>query len=293
MPPDGSPAKGTSMEYSAEFIKTILARHGLVLKKSLGQNFLFDKRILDAIVGASVEKQDGNIVEIGAGVGLLTNLLCENSARVVTVEIDDTLPPMLAETVPHPHFSLHLEDILKVDLAALADRYFAGGRFSVVGNLPYYITAKILDKLTANRDLFDRAVIMVQKEVAERLQSTPGSKEYRAATLTTNALFEIEYICTVPPHCFVPAPHVESAVIRLTPKQDCGIHKEDIPAFLTFVHSAFAARRKQLKGQAKALSSTSDKIAAALVSLGFAETARAEELAVTEMIRFFYLLQNS
>lgn len=281
------------MEYSADFIKDILSRHGKLLKKSLGQNFLFDAKVLNAIVAASVETKEENIVEIGAGVGLLTNLICQNAKNVVTIEIDDTLPPMLAETVPHPNFSLHLEDVLKVEFASLADRYFAGERFSVVGNLPYYITAKILDKLTENLFLFDRAVIMVQKEVAFRLQSATGCKEYRAATVTTQALFDIEYICTVPPHCFVPAPHVDSAVIRLTPKQNSGVRNEDIPAFLSFVSAAFATRRKQLKGQASSLGTTPDIIAASLVSLGFAETARAEELSAKEMIKFFDLVRSA
>ncbi len=281
------------MEYSADFIKNILARHGKLLKKSLGQNFLFDKKILDAIVGATVENKNKNIVEIGAGVGLLTNLLCQNAKKVVTIEIDETLPPMLAETVPHPNFSLHLEDVLKVDLPSLAEKHFNGESFAIVGNLPYYITAKILDRLMENIALFDRAVIMVQKEVAQRLQSVPGSKEYRAATVTVKALFDLEYICTVPPHCFVPAPHVDSAVIRLTPKENCGVKSQDIPAFLSFVNAAFAARRKQLKGQARLLGSSADEIAASLVSLGFAQTARAEELSPEEMIKFFYLIRKS
>ena len=293
MPPCGFPVKGIHMEYSAEFIKNILARHGKILKRSLGQNFLFEKKILDAIIEASVENKNENIIEIGAGVGFLTDLLCKNSKKVVTIEIDDTLPPLLSETVPHPNFFLHLEDVLKVDFNALAKEHFSGERFVIVGNLPYYITAKILDRLTQHLQLFDRAVIMVQKEVAERLQSAPGSKEYRAATVTVQSLFDVDYICTVPPHCFVPAPHIESAVISLTPKENSGILPEDIPAFLSFVSCAFASRRKQLKGLSATLGSTSDNIASALVAIGFSETARAEELTPKDIIKLFYLLQKS
>lgn len=281
------------MKYNADFIKNILSRHGKILKKSLGQNFLYDKKILDAIVSAAVVEENQNIVEIGAGVGLLTDLLCQVSSKVVTVEIDETLPPLLADTVPHPNFFLHMEDVLKVDLNALADRHFNGQRFSVVGNLPYYITTKILHKLISHLRLFDRAVIMVQKEVAGRLQSAPGSKEYRAATVTVQALFDIEYICTVPPHCFVPAPHVDSAVLRLTPKENSGIKEADLRRFIGFVDAAFAARRKQLKSVAKNLRCTPEQMTAALAALGLAETARAEVLAPEQMIALFYKLEVS
>ena len=276
------------MKYSADFIKSILLRHGKILKKSLGQNFLFDKITLDYIVGATVENKKVNIVEIGAGVGLLTELLCQNAKKVVTIEIDDTLPPMLKETVPYDNFSLYLKDFLKTDLAGLSNEFFDGESFVIVGNLPYYITAKILDKLMADIHLFDHAVIMVQREVALRLQSAPGSKEYRAATVTAQALFDIEYICTVPPHCFVPAPHVDSAVIRLTPKQNSGIDTGDILPFLRFTEAAFAARRKQLKSVAKALGSTAEQMAQSLAELSLPETARAEALTPEQMIALFY-----
>lgn len=276
------------MKYSADFIKSILLRHGKILKKSLGQNFLFDKKTLDFIIGASVENEKVNIVEIGAGVGLLTELLCQNAKKVVTIEIDDTLPPMLIETVPYDNFSLYLKDFLKTDLAGLSNEFFDGESFVIVGNLPYYITAKILDKLMADIHLFDHAVIMVQREVALRLQSAPGSKEYRAATVTAQALFDIEYICTVPPHCFVPSPHVDSAVIRLTPKQNSGIDTGDILPFLRFTEAAFAARRKQLKSVAKALGSTAEQMAQSLAELGLHETVRAEALTPEQMITLFY-----
>ena len=276
------------MKYSADFIKSILLRHGKILKKSLGQNFLFDKKTLDYIVGATVEKKKVNIVEIGAGVGLLTELLCQNAKKVVTIEIDDTLPPMLKETVPYDNFSLYLKDFLKTDLAGLSNEFFDGESFVIVGNLPYYITAKILDKLMADIHLFDHAVIMVQREVALRLQSAPGSKEYRAATVTAQALFDIEYICTVPPHCFVPAPHVDSAVIKLTPKQNSGIDTGDILPFLRFTEAAFAARRKQLKSVAKALGSTAEQMAQSLAELSLPETVRAEALTPDQMIALFY-----
>ena len=140
----------------------------------------------------------------------------------------------------------------------------------------------------ADIHLFDHAVIMVQREVALRLQSAPGSKEYRAATVTAQALFDIEYICTVPPHCFVPAPHVDSAVIKLTPKQNSGIDTGDILPFLRFTETAFAARRKQLKSVAKALGSTAEQMAQSLAELSLPETARAEALTPEQMIALFY-----
>ncbi len=280
------------MEYSADFIKSILARHGKNLKKSLGQNFLFDRSVLDAIVGAAVEADCKNIVEIGAGVGILTDLLCQNAARVVTVEIDDSLLPLLRETVPHPNFTLKLSDILKTDLTSLSKDSFGGETFAVVGNLPYYITAKILDVLAVNKALLERAVIMVQKEVALRLQSHVGSKEYRAATVIMQALFDIRYVCDVPPHCFVPAPHVDSAVIALIPKENCPIQSADTEAFIRFVKACFASRRKQLKGLAPSLGTNAERVAQSLGSLGLAPSSRAEALTPEQLSALFYSLKK-
>ncbi len=280
------------MKYSADYIQTLLSHHGKTLKKSLGQNFLFDRQILQRILSAAVEKDSDFIVEIGAGVGLLTDLLCQNAKKVVTIEIDDTLPELLEQTVPHSNFHLHMEDVLKTDLRQLADKHFGGASFTIVGNLPYYITAKILRRLILCCPLFDRAVIMVQKEVADRLQSHVGSKEYRAATVLIQTLFDIEYICTVPPHCFVPSPHVDSAVITLTPRQDCPIAKEDISSFVSFVDGAFAARRKQLKGLAKNLGHTPDEMAQALDSLDLSPSCRAEALTAQQLSALFYKLRS-
>lgn len=278
------------MEYSANFINEILALHGKNLKRSLGQNFLFDEKILRTISRAAVEQEVPNIVEIGAGVGLLTDMLCQNAKKVVTVEIDQTLPPILSQTVPHANFSLFLSDILKTDLAALSTQYFEGKKFVIVGNLPYYITAKILRKLMADIALFERAVIMVQKEVADRLQSAPGSKEYRAGALQIQALFDTEYVCTVPPHAFVPAPHIDSAVITLTPKKEPLVKEADIPTFLRFTDTAFLSRRKQLKSVAKTLSTTSEQMAQSLAALDLPDTARAESLTPEQMVKLFYNL---
>ncbi len=278
------------MKYCADYIKNILSLHGKILKKSLGQNFLFEKAILDKIVLASVDNKETNIVEIGAGVGLLTDLLCQNASKVVTVEIDDTLPPLLKETVPHDNFTLVLQDVLQVDFQKLSESYFGGKKFNIVGNLPYYITTKILDRLMQHHSLFDRAVIMVQREVADRLQSSPGSKEYRATTLCVKALFEIEIICNVAAHNFVPPPHIESTVVALTPKSDIGISDSKIPDFLDFVQRAFLARRKQLKAVAKSLGATPQKIVESLGTLGLPETARAEQLSPEQMTNLFNLL---
>ncbi len=280
------------MKYCADYIKNILSENGKILKKSLGQNFLFDKNTLDQIVSASVEDKTTNIIEIGAGVGLLTDLLCQKANKVVTIEIDDSLPPLLKETVPHTNFSLHLQDVLQADFQILAANHFGGERFTVVGNLPYYITTKILDRLMQQHKLFDRAVIMVQREVALRLLSEPGSKEYRATTICAKALFDIEIICNVAAHNFVPPPHIESTVVRLTPKANIGICDEKISDFLNFVNRAFLARRKQLKGIAKSLDTTAEKIAQSLDMLSLPQTARAEELSPEQMIKFFCLLSK-
>lgn len=265
------------MEFTADAITQILQSAGKRLTHSLGQNFLYDEKTLRAIVNAVGEKNQ-NIIEIGAGVGLLTSLLCENHKKVVTVEIDESLRPLLLKTVKYDNFTLEISDILKADLSRLSAEYFDGGAFAVVGNLPYYITTKIVDKLYAHHTNFNCAVIMVQKEFADRMFAFPGSKEYRATTVCMQTVFDIERICEVPPHCFVPAPHINSTVLRLTPKPTQLLSQNDAAPFAAFVNQAFAARRKQLCSVAGALHTDRQTLAAAVNRMGLPPDTRAETL---------------
>lgn len=280
------------MEYTAKAILERVARFEKKFKKSLGQNFLFDRSTLEHIVGA-VGNGGDNVVEIGAGVGILTELLCQNNAKVVTVEIDETLFPILREAVTAPNFHLYHGDILQTDLAALNAEFFDGQRCKIVGNLPYYITTDIVKKLVGALPLFDRAVIMVQKEFADRMTARPGQKEYRAMTAVVQALFDIERVCVVPPHCFVPAPHVDSAVITLTPKSVPLLPPTEGAAFLAFVNAAFAARRKQLASLGAGLGTTREVLTDWLMQNGLPVTARAEILTPPQFADLYLTVRNS
>jgi 16S rRNA (adenine1518-N6/adenine1519-N6)-dimethyltransferase len=263
-------------------VSEILARHGLSTAKSLGQNFLKSGAVLEQIAQAALPAE--RILEIGAGIGSLTALLCQGAARVETVEIDRSLAPLLQEQVPYPNHEFLWQDILKTDLAAEAEKL--GGKVTVVGNLPYYITTEILTQLLENIDCWDQAILMVQQEVAERLLCAPGSKEYRAASVWVQGLCEGELLFQVPPHCFHPAPHVRSAVIRLRPRAV----RPDAKKFIAFVRAAFAARRKMFASSpaVQQLCKT-DKagILAFLEQAGLPAGARAEAFGIDDFLRLF------
>lgn len=263
-------------------VSEILARHGLSTAKSLGQNFLKSGAVLEQIAAAALPAE--RIIEIGAGIGSLTGLLCQGAKEVLTVEIDRKLEPLLKEQVPYENHRFLWQDILKTDLAAL-------GRATVVGNLPYYITTEILTLLLENVDGWDCAVLMVQREVAERLLCRPGSKEYRAATVWVQGLCEVEYLFEVPPHCFHPAPRVHSAVIRLRPRAD----RPEAKGFIAFAKAAFAARRKMFASSAavgQLLRADKAGLSALLEKAGLPANSRAEAFTVEEFRRLFDTAQN-
>ncbi len=269
-------------------VQEMLARHGLSTVKALGQNFLKDASVLESIAAAA--GQGGNVLEIGAGIGTLTNLLSKNARRAVTVEIDRRLEPMLRQEVPNPNHRFLWQDILATDLKAVAEEYFEGEPFTVVGNLPYYITTEILLKLFAALPAWERAVLMVQKEVADRLLCSAGSKEYRALSVITQTLCEGEKILEVPPHCFVPAPHVHSAVLVLTPRET-----RPAEGFVSFVQSGFAARRKMLCSSPAFLQKTGlqkEGLRQLLAEAGLPENARGETFSPADWYRLYELAQN-
>lgn len=269
-------------------VRELLDRYGLSTTKSLGQNFLRDVSVLEAIAEAA--GKGGNILEIGAGVGSLTNLLAKNAEKAVTVEIDRHLEPLLTQEVTAENHRFIWSDILKCDLAALQKEQFGGEGYTVVGNLPYYITTEILLMLFAAMGGWERAVLMVQKEVAERLLTPAGTKEYRALSVITQAFCQGELLLEVPPHCFVPAPHVHSAVMMLEPKAN----RPD-KGFISFVQSGFAARRKMLCSSPAFKQRTGlDKegISALLRAADLPENARGETFSPAQWIRLYELAQN-
>ncbi|MBQ3084855.1 MAG: ribosomal RNA small subunit methyltransferase A [Clostridia bacterium] len=270
-------------------VNEILARHGLATAKSLGQNFLRSGAVLEDIAAAA-SKAD-RILEIGAGIGSLTALLCEQAEQVVTVEIDQKLRPLLAEQVPHTNHRFLWQDILTCDLARISEENFKGKPFTVVGNLPYYITTEIL-LLLLKQPVWEEAILMVQQEVAERLLASAGSKSYRAMSVLVQSFCEGELLFTVPPHCFHPAPHVHSAVLRLTPRAE---RPEQTEPFIKFVQASFAARRKMFTASPamqQLLHCGKEELAALLRSAGLPENARAETFSPQDQQRLYKLAQN-
>lgn len=267
-------------------VAEILAQYGLSTTKSLGQNFLKDSAVLQGIADAA---EGDCILEIGAGIGSLTSLLCQKAKKAVTVEIDRSLEPLLIEQVPFENHRFLWQDVLKCDLQTIAEEEF-GGKCTVVGNLPYYITTEILLLLLKNIDCWDSAVLMVQQEVAERLLAQKG-KEYRAASVWVQGLCDGEILFDVPPHCFHPAPHVHSAVVRLTPKKE----HPDPKGFIAFAQAAFAARRKMFASSAAVqglLHTDKAGLCALLEQADLPQTARAETFSPQDFIRLFQLAQN-
>lgn len=277
--------KGDAMELcNLEVIKPLLARHGFHFSKAKGQNFLTAPWVPREIVeDAGIDGTCG-VLEVGPGIGALTCELCRAAGKVVAVEVDTALKPLLAETMAEAdNLELVFGDVLKLDLAALVGEKLAGLRPVACANLPYYITSPILAALLESR-LFASVTVMVQKEVAQRICAAPGTADYSAFTVFCNYYAEPEILFDVPPHCFVPQPKVTSAVIRLTTRQapPCALRDETL--FFRVVRGSFAQRRKTL---VNSLSSafgelSKDALRALLTDCGLPETVRGETLSIPQ-----------
>lgn len=228
--------------------KELLKKYGFTFKKSLGQNFLIDGNILRSIVSAADLGPHKGALEIGPGIGALTERLAEESGRVVAVEIDQRLLPMLSETLaPYPNVSVVHGDVLKVDLHELFREHFQGiESVSVVANLPYYVTTPIVMKLLEAKLPLSSIVVMVQKEVADRFAAKPGSKDYGSLSVAVQYYSVPELVTRVPHTVFIPQPNVESAVVKLAMREEPAVHVEDEELFFEVVQASFAQRRKTL-----------------------------------------------
>ena len=264
----------------------VLQKYRFNFQKKFGQNFLIDTHVLDKIIDASGVTEDDFVLEIGPGIGTMTQYLCERAREVVAVEIDKNLIPILSDTLKnYSNVTVINEDILKLDICKLAEEKNQGKPIKVVANLPYYITTPIIMGLFESHVPIDSITIMVQKEVAERMQEKPGSKEYGALSLAVQYYAKPEIVANVPPNCFMPRPNVGSAVIRLTRHEKPPVEVEDEKLMFRIIRASFNQRRKTL---ANGLNNTpeihlpKEVIQESIVSLGVPENIRGEALSLEQ-----------
>ncbi len=261
----------------------ILNKYKFVFQKRFGQNFLIDQHVLDKIINAAEIGPDDFVVEIGPGIGTMTQFLCERAREVVAVEIDKNLIPILKEDTLKAYDNLTIinDDILKLDLNKLVNEKNNGKKIKVVANLPYYITTPIIMQLFEEHIPIDNITVMVQTEVAERMQAGPGTKDYGALSLAVQYYADPYIAAYVPQNCFMPRPNVQSAVIRLKLHEDKPVKVKDDRLMFSLIRASFNHRRKTLvNGLTADLGNqyTKDRILEALKKCGFKETVRGEEL---------------
>ncbi|MBQ6323176.1 MAG: 16S rRNA (adenine(1518)-N(6)/adenine(1519)-N(6))-dimethyltransferase RsmA [Lachnospiraceae bacterium] len=264
----------------------VIRRYGFVFQKKYGQNFLIDPRVADRILEAAKLTGSTCVLEIGPGIGTLTQYLAEEAGYVIAVEIDRELIPVLHETLaPYENVAILNEDILKCDIPGLIGTYAKGKQMQVVANLPYYITTPVIMSLLEQHLPVERITVMVQKEVADRMQASPGTKDYGALSLAVQYYAKPEIVANVPPNCFMPRPKVGSAVITLDCTARPDIRVEDEAQMFSLIHAAFGQRRKMLPnaiGNAPGSPFTKEQATAALGALGIPETIRGEKLSLQE-----------
>lgn len=264
----------------------VLQKHDFQFKKKFGQNFLIDSHVIEKIMEAAEIKKDDFVLEVGPGIGTMTQYLCEHAGQVLAVEIDSSLLPILQETLtPYENAIVRQGDILKQDIHAIAREYNGGNPIKVVANLPYYITTPIIMGLFESHAPLANVTVMVQKEVAERMQAKPGTKEYGALSLAVQYYAKPYLAANVPPNCFMPRPTVGSAVIRLDCLERTPVEVEDERLMFRLIRASFNQRRKTLQNgiaNSPELSFTKGDVAAALTNLGISETIRGEKLGLPE-----------
>ena len=274
----------------------VLQKYNFHFQKKFGQNFLIDTHVLERIISEAGVTKDDFVVEIGPGIGTMTQYLCEAAGSVAAVEIDKNLIPILHDTLSeYDNVEIINNDILKVDIAALAEEKNGGKPIKVVANLPYYITTPIIMGLFESQVPIESITVMVQKEVADRMQCGPGSKDYGALSLAVQYYAKPEIVANVPPNCFMPRPNVGSAVIRLTRHEKPPVQVIDEKLMFRLIRASFNQRRKTLVNglkNASDLSFTKEQIEAAISVIGQPLTIRGEALTLEQFARLANALCN-
>ena len=274
----------------------ILQKYNFNFQKKFGQNFLIDEHVLDKIIRAAEITKDDYVLEIGPGIGTMTQYLACAAREVTAVEIDRALIPILEDTLKeYDNVSIINEDILKVDIAALAKEKNGGRPIKVVANLPYYITTPIIMGLFESHVPLESITVMVQKEVADRMQVGPGTKDYGALSLAVQYYAEPYIVANVPPNCFMPRPAVGSAVIRLTRHQKPPVEVMDEKLMFRLIRASFNQRRKTLANGLKnsgELNLSKEVIAAAIEKLGKGSSVRGEALDLEEFARLTNIIKE-
>ena len=267
----------------------VLQKYHFNFQKKFGQNFLIDTHVLDKIIRAAEITKDDFVLEIGPGIGTMTQYLAQAAREVVAVEIDKALIPLLQDTLSgFPNAEVIQDDILKVDIAELAAERNGGRPIKVVANLPYYITTPIIMSLFEHDVPLALVTVMVQKEVAERMQAGPGSKDYGALSLAVQYYADPYIVANVPPNCFMPRPNVGSAVIRLTRHKVPPVQVEDEKLMFQMIRASFNQRRKTLVNglnHSPEMTLTKEQITKAVEGLGKGAGVRGEALTLEEFAK--------
>lgn len=264
----------------------ILQRHHFHFQKKYGQNFLVDTSVLNRIVEAAEITKEDCVLEIGPGIGTMTQYLAESAGTVVAVEIDRNLIPILEETLAdYDNITVMNDDVLKVDINKIVEEKNGGRPVKVVANLPYYITTPIIMGLFESNVPLKSITIMVQKEVADRMQVGPGTKDYGALSLAVQYYAKPEIVANVPPNCFIPRPNVGSAVIHLTRYETPPVHVRDEKKMFALIRASFNQRRKTLMNglnNAAGLGISKEQVSRVLEEMGISQTIRGEALTLEQ-----------
>lgn len=267
-------------------LKALIGKYGFSFSKSLGQNFLIDENVLNKIVDSGNLDENQCVLEIGPGAGTLTRRLAQTGAKCVAVEIDKALIPILNESMAEfENFKLINNDILKVDIEALCRDEFGGSPFHVIANLPYYITTPIVMKLLEEKLPVKSMTLMVQKEVADRMCASCGTKEYGALSVAVGYYSKPSVICKAEPHCFIPQPKVASSVVHLEVGETPSVKVEDEKKMFAIVKSAFGQRRKTLVNaltKSPYINIGKDAVTEALKEMELSESIRGEKLSIEQ-----------